>query len=215
MWRCGGRVLKRDILLLLSLIVAVALYSPASWADGVDPKPIAQGCTSACDAYLFTGQPLSVSLVFLSATDPHNPFGQEAAFVVIINDTGKPLTGFDVTFTAAGLNFGTCGSTGLASSPLFHCSEDKTGTGTGTYTFSGFSLSPADPEDIRDGQYFDDSDDFPTGMILGLELGDETIAPGTTVSGSVFVPEPSSALLLICGLAVGLVGFKSRRPRLA
>jgi len=220
-WRCGGAFLKRGVLLLLLLILAATLYSPASWADGTnpptDPKPFTQGCGSGpgqtpCDATLIgPSGTVGVQLTFengIAETD-------------LINDSGKTLTHFSVSFKVnAGLTFNPC-DTEL--NTLFTtCNYEGTVNGIATYDFSGGSLCSVNSDDIQvvhgvatyksDG----DHDDTCSGMILGLEAtGTDKVTNGETVQGTFDVPEPSSALLLISGLAFGLVGLRSRRQRLA
>jgi len=217
----GGALLKRGQLFLLLLIATAVLYCPASWADGTDPHPIGQGCggSTVCDAsVLYPGQTsLTATMIFVNPGDTvdgvHNPFTEEAAFLVVVNFTGAVINSLNAEFTNAALTFGACGDHPLSTGgdpTLFTCSGNN-----GAYTFSGLSLCSADPEDIQDGHYVDDSDDVCSAMIIGLELGSgETIPEGTEVIANVSIPGPSSALLLICGLAVGLVGLKSRRPSL-
>ena len=214
MWQCGGALLRRGILLLLLLIMAAALYSPASWADGTDPKPITQGCggsNASCDATIIynASQVYTITLVFRSASDPMNPFGTDAWVAEIVNGTGGTIDSYTEMFKQEkGLTYSSTCAGGFLT-----CVYD----GGSTYTFTGSVLNsptvnPRDPDC--------DGDDICYGVIIGLipVEGDATPSYGSTLSSTIYdiqVPEPSSGLLLLSGLAVGLLGLRGLRNNLA
>lgn len=215
MWQFGGKLVKRGQLLLLLLIALVALYSPASWADGtnppVDPKPITQGCGGTnppCD-YTVIGPSgeVSISLTFEPVKGDYVVVNgvQEQVYEAVedfVNESGHTITGFTASFNVpSGLVFEGCGSTQLGT-----CTPDFEGnvtSGVATYTFGGLDLPSYDPDDCEGV----------IGLVLGLISipGTDVVMSGETVTGTLSVPEPSSALLLLFGLAAGLVGFRSRR----
>lgn len=198
---------NHSLILLLLFITAAALLPAASWADGgIDPKPFTQGGDPPQQYILLPNQPLDVTLTFNSSG---------IAEIEIVNDTGKPLTTFSVSFDVpTGDTFDPSCAPGL--NTLFtNCVADFSeplSSGIATYTFSGASVCSTNSDDIHNGKYVSDGDSDDTcgpEFILGLELvGSDTSSP---VNGTVVAPEPSSILLLVFGLGACALCFRPRR----
>jgi hypothetical protein len=226
---------------LLVVVVFLGISTSVALADGVptDPVLVTKGCGGkgqvACDAEILTagGTVNFTGLSFLTAdqgfnTDTNqcnegtvlgtscNPFNTTAALGVVLNDTGDTLTMLNVTASGSdssgnSLLFGPC--TGGEIFPT--CTE--IGTNSGIYALSGGSLCSVESADIIGGALVPDGDaDDACGVIIGFVPGSATEnLQGATMSFSANVPEPSSALLLLFGLAAGLFALKGLRPNLA
>lgn len=226
----GENVLKIYRLLTLAAFIG-ASGSVALAQTYTDPKPFTQGCGGkgqpACDANIITSPTQTVDL-----TNPPLTFEQVGnsneyvATTDILNDTGANLNTFKITFVVTGgLSFEGLGTSNPCTTPpgqqssLFTCTPDFTGTltsGFATYTFSGHTLCSLNSDDFKNGVYVDDhdQDDTCSGAIIGLvgingSNGDSGITNGETVTAFTGIPEPSSAVLLLFGIAAaGLLSLK-------
>ena len=202
-------------------------------ADGAptDPKLITSGCGGkgqpACDAYLITSthETLNITLT-LDTTVGDVFYGDDIAS--FINISGHTLTsGFGLNINVPnGLSFQGCGTPPEGVTLLFTCSgggspgNPITG-GTAVFTLTGASICSANFDDLTIGEngisYYSDSDkddNCQPAFTLALQpIGGETLP--NKITGSISTPEPSSALLLLFGLAAGLLAFKGLRTNLA
>jgi hypothetical protein len=194
----------------------------------------------ACDPNYITNpnQPLILNNPPLTFEQVKNNPNEFLAETEIINESGQTITNFTVSFAVnAGLVFDGLGTSNPCTTPpggvsLFTCTPDFQGaitSGYATYTFSGFSLCSTDPSDwvtdgYNDGGWFlgpnFECNQQPTcqaGFILGLigttntPGGDSHIHNGETVASTLYVPEPSSILLLLVGFASAFGLFVFRR----
>ncbi len=211
--------------MLVAFSGMVASFALADTAP-TDPKLITSGCGGtgqpACDASVLTSptQTLSLSLTFQAVTI--NGVTQDIATDSIINESGKALSTFSLSFTVpTGLIFEGCETGGL-----FTCTSLNDGNvgagGTALYSLTGASICTTDANDwsinnetgiatkVNDHDGKDDTcqSAFNISLIANPDGSDNIIPGQTTVTGSLAVPEPSSGLLLLFGLTAGLLSFK-------
>lgn len=227
-----GRVPIRhsgDLVKLARLLLVVAFMATSAslaFADGADPIVFTKGCTSTkpCDAVVLTSNNQTAAVNFTFSPSTFFP-GYDEADQIVINATGSVITDFTLSFSTVGLSF-TCDNGVITGTQFFSCSQPN-GTGTTLLSFHG-SFGPsgfcsADSNDWSfnsdgSGTFTDDSgddDDKCSTLEIGLLALPSAGLDGKTISSTLTVPEPSSALLLFCGLMVGLVGMKFTRTNLA
>jgi hypothetical protein len=228
------------IVKFIRLVVVVAFLgvaASAALADGVptDPTLLTSGCgrlgQPKCDAYLISSsfEVLTVALMLDNSTDPTDPFVGDA-IASFVNISGTTLAGpFTINFTVpAGLSFQGCGGSELIT-PLFTCSgggnpdSPITGGGSATFTLSGASICSVDIDDLGGGEgtpptYVSDNDtddNCQAAFTLALKpVAGETL-PQSIIGTFTAAPEPSSGVLLLFGLATGLLVLKGLRTNLA
>lgn len=217
-------------------IAFLGVATTVAFADGVptDPTLLTSGCgrlgQPKCDAYLITSPLESISVVLTLDTTVGDPFFGDVV-ADFVNVSGQTLTGlFTVNFTVpAGLSFQGCGTPPAGITILFTCtgggSPDSpiTGGGTALFNLTGASICSANLDDLTGGEgggitYSsdgDDDDNCQAAFILALQpVAGETL-PQTISATFTVAPEPSSGLLLLFGLAAGLLVLKGLRPNLA
>jgi hypothetical protein len=221
---------------LLLVVAFLGAMASAAFADGVptDPTLLTSGCgrlgQPKCDAYLITSPFETISVALVLDTTAGDPFFGDAV-ADFVNVSGATLTGlFSINFTVPpGLSFQGCGTPPEGITSLFTCtgggSPDSpiTGGGTASFSLTGASICSANFDDLTGvegggitySSDFDEDDNCQAAFILALKpVAGETLPqsiPGTfTVA-----PEPSSGLLLLFGLAAGLLVLKGLRPNLA
>jgi len=211
---------------LVMLVAFSGMVASVALADSVptDPKLLTQGCGGkgqpACDASVLTNPSQVLNLVLTFEPVTANGVTTEVATDSIINESGMALSTFNVSFLVpTGLVFEGCQTGGL-----FTCTSDNDGNvgagGTAYYTLTGATICTTDKNDwsinnqtgIATKVYDGDADDncqsaFNIQLIADSD-GSDNIPPGTTVTGNLSAPEPSSGLLLFLGLSAGLLGFK-------
>jgi hypothetical protein len=220
------------------VVAFLGVSGTVAFADGVptDPTLLTSGCgrlgQPKCDAYLITSsfQTMSVALMLDTSTDPTDPFVGDA-IASFVNVSGATLTGlFSINFTVPdGLSFQGCGvSEGVT--PLFTCtgggSPDSpiTGGGTASFSLTGASICSVDFDDLGGGgegtpityaSDGDSDDDCQAAFTLALKPVVGETLPQSIPATFTVAPEPSSGLLLLFGLAAGLLVLKGLRPNLA
>jgi hypothetical protein len=220
----------------LMVVAFLGVAATAAFADGVptDPTLLTSGCgrlgQPKCDAYLITSPFEVINVVLTLDTTAGDPFFGDAV-ADFVNVSGHTLDGlFTINFTVpAGLSFQGCGTPPEGITTLFTCtgggSPDSpiTGGGTALFNLTGASICSANFDDLTGGEgggitYVSDADDddnCQAAFILALQpVAGETLPPTIDATFTV-APEPSSGLLLVFGLAAGLLVFKGLRPNLA
>jgi hypothetical protein len=222
---------------LLMVVAFLGIFATVAFADGVptDPVLLTSGCGRVgqpkCDAYLITSpfEVISVALTIDTSTDPTDPFVGDAV-ASFVNVSGVTLTGlFTISFTVPdGLSFQGC-SVQEGVSSLFTCtgggSPDSpiTGGGTALFNLTGASICSANFDDLTGlgGEssgitYFDaDGDDTcQAAFTLALKPVAGEILPPSIDATFTVAPEPSSGLLLLFGLAAGLLTLMGIRHNL-
>ncbi|HEV3419461.1 MAG TPA: hypothetical protein VG075_04100 [Candidatus Acidoferrum sp.] len=220
----------------LMVVAFLGVAATAAFADGVptDPTLLTSGCgrlgQPKCDAYLITSQFEVLDVVLTLDTTAGDPFFGDAV-ADFVNVSGHTLDGlFTINFTVpAGLSFQGCGTPPEGITTLFTCtgggSPDSpiTGGGTALFNLTGASICSVDSDDLGGGEgtpitYVSDSDEddnCQAAFILALKpVAGETLPPTIDATFTV-APEPSSGLLLVFGLAAGLLVLKGLRPNLA
>jgi hypothetical protein len=231
--RKRGLIVK--LIRLLMVVAFLGISASVVFADGVpaDPTLLTAGCGRVgqpkCDAYLITASMETISVVLTLDTTEGDPFFGDA-IASFVNVSGSTLDGFfTIDFTVpAGLSFQGCGTPPEGISSLFTCvgggSPDSpiTGGGTASYNLHGASICSANFDDLTGGEGGityqsdgDDDDSCQAAFTLALQpVAGETLPQ--TISGTfASVPEPSSGLLLLFGLATALLTLKGLRPTLA
>jgi len=218
---------------LLMVVAFLGISATLAFADGVptDPTLLTSGCgrlgQPKCDAYLITSsfQTMTVALT-LDTTAGDTFFGDAVASFV--NVSGVTLTGlFTISFTVpAGLSFQGCT---VQETSLFTCtgggspSSPITGGGTALFDLTGASICSVDSDDLGGGEgapitYVSDNDaddNCQAAFTLALKpVAGETL-PQVINGNFTVAPEPSSGLLLLFGLAAGLLTLKGLRANLA
>ena len=200
---------------LLIVAALLGISCTAALADSTDPILFTKGCGGkgqpACDAFVLTASNLSIPITLTFA----DIGGQEIAQADIINDTGKTLSDFTVSFDVnPGLSFTGCQTGGFFTcTPLF---SGPVTSGIASFSLTGNSLCSTDSNDWINGvvggtfRSDDDADDSCTfGFTLGLLAGsNDTVLTGEKVFGTVSAPETSSGLFLAIGLLSALVVLK-------
>ncbi len=219
---------------LLVVVVFLGISASVALADGVptDPVLLTSGCGRVgqpkCDAYLITSPNVALTITLTPDLNEDQLSGDLVAS--FINVSGSTLTpGFTVDFVVpAGLSFQGCGSN-EGVTLLFTCtgggSSDSpiTGGGTAVFTLTGATLCSVDSDDVVTSnspggfalQADEDSDDnCQSSFTLALQpVAGETLPQ--SITGFITTPEPSSSVLLLFGLAVGLLTLKGLRANLA
>lgn len=219
---------------LLMLVAFLAVSCSVALADGVDPTLLTSGCGKAgqppCDAYLITSPNETLSITLTLDTNVGDILYGDA-IASFINFSGAPLTNsFTVDFTVpAGLSFEGCAQTSEVVNLLFTCSgggspdSPITGGGTAVFNLTGVSLCSANFDDLAGGEngvtYVSDGnadDNCQAAFTLALQPLPGEILP-SSISGTFIstAPEPASAVLLLFGLAAGLLALKALRINLA
>jgi hypothetical protein len=220
---------------LLMVVAFLGISASVALADGVptDPVLLTKGCgragQPACDAYLITSPVESIGVVLTLDTNEEDPFFGDA-IASFVNVSGFTLDHvFTLSFTVPkGLSFQGCVQPSESVSLLFTCtgggSPDSpiTGGGTATFTLNGASICSANLDDLTGGEggitYLSDGDgddNCQAAFTLALQpVAGETLPQ--SISGTfTAAPEPSSGLLLLFGLAAGLLALKGIRANLA
>lgn len=215
------------VMAFLGISASVAL------ADSTDPTLLTSGCgrigQPKCDAYLITSPFETISVVLTLDTTVGDPFFGDAV-ADFVNVSGQTLDGlFTINFTVpAGLSFQGCGTPPEGITSLFTCTgggspgSPITGGGTAQFNLTGASICSANFDDLTGGEggitYLSDSDDddnCQAAFTLALQpVAGETL-PQTIAGTFTVAPEPSSGLLLLFGLAAGLLFVKGLRPNQA
>jgi hypothetical protein len=224
---------------LIRMLVVVAFLGIAAsvaFADTLptDPTLLTSGCgrlgQPKCDAYLISSPHQTMSVVLTLDTTAGDTFFGDA-IASFVNVSGQTLDGlFTINFTVPpGLSFQGCGSQEGVTS-LFTCtgggSPDSpiTGGGTAAFNLTGASICSVDSDDLGGGgegtpiTYASDGDaddDCQAAFTLALKPVAGEILPPTIAGTFSSVPEPSSAVLLLFGLAAGLLTLKGLRTNLA
>ena len=224
-------------LIRLILVVAVlGISATVALADGVpiDPTLLTSGCGRVgqpkCDAYLITSPMETISVVLTLDTTVGDTFFGDA-IASFVNVSGQTLTGlFTINFTVpAGLSFQGCGTPPEGITSLFTCtgggSPDSpiTGGGTALFNLTGASICSANFDDLTGTEtggitYFSDGDaddNCQAAFTLALQPVAGEVLPPTIPGTFTAAPEPSSGLLLLFGLAAGLLTLKGLRANLA
>ena len=220
----------------LMVLAFLGISATLAFADGVptDPTLLTAGCgrigQPKCDAYLITSPTQTIDVVLTLVTDPTDAFFGDA-IADFVNVSGKTLTGlFTINFTVpAGLSFQGCGTPPADIPSLFDCSgggspdNPITGGGTAKFNLTGASICSVDFDDLAGGEntpitYASDGDaddDCQAAFRLALQpVAGETLP--NTISGTFSsVPEPSSGMLLLFGLAASLLALKGFRTNQA
>jgi hypothetical protein len=223
------------IIRFLMVVAFLGISGSVAFGDTLptDPTLLTSGCgrlgQPKCDAYLITSPLESISVVLTLDTTVGDTFFGDA-IASFVNVSGTTLTGlFTINFTVpAGLSFQGCGvQEGITS--LFTCtgggSPDSpiTGGGTAAFNLTGASICSVDSEDLGGGgegtpiTYVSDGDaddDCQAAFTLALQpVAGETLPQ--SISGTfTSAPEPSSGVLLLFGLAAGLLTLKGLRTNL-
>jgi hypothetical protein len=194
----------------LVVVGFLAICASAARADGVDPKVFTSGCGTSCDAVVLTPGNTTVTV---SETFSCDSSGNCTATDDVYNATGANINSFTMVFdTLDGtLNY----SCSTMEEQLFTCSP-VVGT-TNAFTFTGASVCSGNSDDYKIVEgvavFTPDNDaDDACGVVIGLTATtSEGISNNETVSSTfATTPEPSSALLLLFGLMVGIVVLKFR-----
>jgi len=231
--RFSGELVK--LVRLLLVVAALAITCSAAFADTAptDPTMITSGCGKkgqpVCDAYLITSVYETINVALTLDTNPSDQFYGDA-IASFVNLSGQVLdTSFTFNFTVPqGLSFQGCGAAPEGITLLYNCSgggspdSPITGGGTATFTLSGASICSANFDDLSGGEggitYFSDNDDDDNCQaaftVALVPVAGETL-PNTIDGTFVSAPEPSSALLLLFGLAACIVALKGVRTNLA
>ena len=154
---------------------------------GIKTLQCGPGTGRVCATVPLTGTSVMFSITFNTIIDGVNA-GEED----IINETGHTISAFT-------LDLGSSTTDGTEKGLLYSCLSggDFICSGSGNFIhFTGGSIAPCEESD--------DESEGCHGVLIILEQieGDPNLA-GKTVSNSFFVPEPSSGLLLLFGLAAG------------
>jgi hypothetical protein len=222
---------------LLMVVAFLGISASVALADGVptDPVLLTKGCgragQPACDAYLITSPLESISVVLTLDTTEGDPFFGDA-IASFVNVSGFTLDKvFTIDFTVpngSGLSFQGCVQPSESVSTLFTCtgggSPDSpiTAGGTARFTLTGASICSANFDDLTGGEggitYLsdgDDDDNCQAAFTLALQpVAGETL-PDSISGIFTAAPEPSSGLLLLFGLAAGLLALRGIRANLA
>jgi hypothetical protein len=214
--------------LAIAASVAVADTLPT------DPILLTSGCgrigQPKCDAYLITSPIQSMSVVLTLDTTVGDPFFGDV-IADFVNVSGQTLDGlFTINFTVpADLSFQGCVQPSELATPLFTCtgggSPDSpiTGGGTAAFNLTGASICSVDFDDLTGGEntpitYSSDGDaddNCQAAFRLALQpVAGETL-PQTINGTFASVPEPSSGVLLLFGLAACLLTLKGFCTNLA
>ena len=213
----------------LMVVAFLGISASAAFADSTDPTLLTSGCgrlgQPKCDAYLITSPNFTQTITLLPDTsgDPALAGDLTASF---INDSGQTLTpGFTVTFVVPdNLSFQGCGSN-EGVTLLFTCTgggspESPIGPGgTAVFTLTGATLCSVNSDDVI-------GSDSPGGFSLITDEDEDDLCQSSftialqpvfgetlpnSITGSITTPEPGSAVLLLFGLAAGLLALKSVR----
>ena len=219
---------------LLMVVAFLGISATAALADSVptDPTLLTAGCgrigQPKCDAYLITSSFETINVVLTLDTTVGDTFFGDAV-ADFVNVSGQTLTGlFTINFTVPdGLSFQGCGTNPGELASLFTCTgggspgSPITGGGTAIFNLTGASICSVDFDDLGGGvegapiTYVSDNDaddDCQAAFILALKpVAGETL-PQTIPGTFTVAPEPSSGLLLLFGLAAGLLVVKGLRP---
>jgi hypothetical protein len=199
------------------LIAAVALFSPACWADGTDPKAGTQGCGGktgvTCD-----NSPIGTKITFTAfATGNLGDTATASVFDPLTTPVSEFLVTFQSMVNGESLSYSCDGSSELEGA--MNCTPE--GGTTFLFSFapsSGETLCPAPPlSDTSSGSTGSSSCFVGETIILTIIGTDPTNLGGVALTASTsLVPEPASGLLLLFGLAAGgLAGLRKRIPFLA
>lgn len=216
------------------LVVVAVLGFSASLAladtTPTDPVLLTSGCGKAgqppCDAYLITSPTFTQMVTLTLDTNSSDPFfGDDTASFVNISGTTL-TTGFSFSVPVpTGLSFQGCGTPPEGVTTLFTCTgggspSSPITSGTAVFTLSGASICSANSDDLQTTEsgvtYYSDSDNddnCTAAFTIALQpVAGETLPQ--SISGTFSAPEPSSALLLLFGLAAGLFALKGFRGNL-
>jgi hypothetical protein len=200
---------------LFIVVVFLGVCASVAFADSTsDPIVFTKGCGGAgqpaCKTVLLTPGETTVTV-----SETFNCTGTTtdtcSAIEDVINESGATVTSFFLAFQPVSVDNIPLSFSCAPGSFLFTCSP----SGNNTFAFTGGSLC-SDSDDLEGGVFTPDGDEC--GVIIGLQgIAGEPSLQGVTVTStfSTSAPEPSSAVLLLFGLMVGLVGFKSVRNILA
>lgn len=217
------------------VIAFLGISASVAFADTLptDPVLLTSGCgrigQPKCDAYLITSPIQTISVVLTLDTTVGDPFFGDA-IASFVNVSGQTLDGlFTIDFTVpAGLTFQGCVQPSELVTPLFTCTGGGSpgnpivGGGTASFSLTGASICSANFDDLTGGEggvtYFSDNDDddnCQAAFTLALQPVAGEILPGSIFGTFTSAPEPSSAVLLLFGLAACLLTFKGMRSNLA
>jgi hypothetical protein len=221
---------------LLMVVAFLGLGATVAFADGVptDPILLTKGCgragQPACDAYLITSPMETIGVVLTLDTTEGDPFFGDA-IASFVNISGSTLDGnFTISFVVPdGLSFQGCVEPSDSVTPLFNCTgggspgSPITGGGTATYNLNGASICSVDIDDLSGGEgipptYSSDSDsddDCQAAFTLALQPVAGEKLPQTISGTFASIPEPSSGVLLLFGMAGCLLALKGLRTNLA
>ncbi len=223
---------------LLMVVAFLGIAASVAVADTLptDPILLTSGCgrigQPKCDAYLISSPIQSMSVVLTLDTTVGDPFFGDA-IADFVNISGQTLDGlFTINFIVPnGLSFQGCVQPSELVTPLFTCtgggSPDSpiTGGGSATFNLTGASICSVDFDDLAGGgsegggiTYASDGDaddNCQAAFRLALQPVVGETLPQTINGTFASVPEPSSALLLLFGLAACVLTLKGLRTNLA
>ena len=221
---------------LLMVVAFLGLSAMVAFADGVptDPVLLTSGCGRVgqpkCDAYLITASMETISVVLTLDTTAGDPFFGDA-IASFVNISGSTLDGnFTINFVVpAGLSFQGCVQPSDSVTPLFTCTgggspgSPITAGGSATFGLSGASICSVDVDDLGGGEgapitYSSDGDtddNCQAAFTLALQPVAGEILPPTISGTFASIPEPSSGVLLLFGMAGCLLTLKGLRTNLA
>jgi hypothetical protein len=206
---CGGALLK--LVRFLPILVTAALFSSASWADGIDPKVIPLGGTGSTPITITNPNPVVTAM----AVGPNaaNLFCLGAVACVddvFQNQTGKTLTSLTMFFSSKD-NPGLIFSCGDMTKALFFdlCTassvtggEDVSFLADGMNGFKGVLPAVQECEEEEECRFV--RGEFGIDIYGDLKVGDSVTTQAITS------PEPGAGLMVLFG-ALAFALFKLLR----